>query len=205
MSYGLPSSTEIEKVIPKKAIIEKFSLVGKERSGFDAAIHRITIANEISPRTVNIPSGEIRSIFVLRAELRSEDCDSRVLSMLFKLIEQRMIIVLQCGIRCRPTVFNDVLIEGGWMLLSDLSFKLDGLDLDDVWTNMVVQIGGLHIEEGNSLSDQIRIDAERRALEARIASLEKAMAAERQPRRKKELFDEIRALKASIEGLGRQD
>ena len=31
---------------------------------------------------------------------------------------------------------------------------------------------------------------------ARIASLEKAMAAERQPRNNKELFDEIKALKA---------
>lgn len=50
-------------------------------------IHRITIANEISPRTVNIPPGDIGNIFILRAELKEETCDARILSMLFGLID----------------------------------------------------------------------------------------------------------------------
>ena len=195
MSFGLPHSTEINSIISKKTIIDKFSLSGQERTRFDSSIHKIVISNEISPRTVNISSGNIKSIFILRAELREENCDPRVLSMLFNLINQRMIIVLQCGIRCKPVVFNDILIEGNWMLQSDLSLKLEGLDLDDIWKNLVIQIGNIKIEDGLCLSDQIRKNEEYKVAEVRIVELQKKMAAEKQPRKKKELFEQINKLK----------
>lgn len=195
MSFGLPPSTEINNIISKKTIIEKFSLSGQERTRFDSSIHRIVISNEISPRTVNIPSGDIKSIFILKAELREEDCDSRVLSMLFDLIDQRMAIVLQCGIRCKPTVFNDILIEGEWMLLSDFSLTLEGLDLDDVWKNLVIQIGHIEMEEGNSLSEQICKNEKRKAMESQIAQLTKKMMSEKQPKKKRELFEQIQSIR----------
>lgn len=194
MSFGLPPSTEVNKTIPKKAIIEKFSLTGKERMGFDSSIHRIVISNEISSRTVNIPQGDIRSIFILKAELREEDCDPHVLSMLFRLIDQKMIIVLQCGIRCKPTVFDDVMIEGEWALESNLSMNLNGLDLDDVWKNLIMQIG--HIDAGNydNLSDMIHEYEKRKRTGAEIARLTKKMMNEKQPKKKRELFEQIRKL-----------
>lgn len=195
MSFGLPPSTEINNIISKKAIIEKFSLSGQERTRFDSSIHRIVISNEISPRTVNIPPGDIKGIFILRAELREEDCDPRVLSMLFDLIDQRMVIVLQCGIRCKPTVFNDILIEGEWMLQSDFSLTLEGLELDNVWENLVIQIGHIEMEEGNSLSDQISKNERRKAKEVQIAQLTKKMMSEKQPKKKRELFEQIQSIR----------
>ena len=195
MSFGLPPSTDINNIISKKAIIEKFSLSGQERTRFDSSIHRIVICNEISPRTVNIPPGDIKSIFILRAELREEDCDPRVLSMLFNLIDQRMVIVLQCGIRCKPTVFNDILIEGEWMLQSDFSLILEGLDLDDVWKNFVIQVGHIEMEEGNSLSEQICKNEKRKAMESQIAQLTKKMMSEKQPKKKRELFEQIKSIR----------
>lgn len=198
MSFDLPPSTEIDRVVPKRTMIEKFSLSGKERARFDSSIHQLVITNELSPRTLNIQSGEIRSIFALRAELREEDIDARVLSMLFGLIDQRMMIILQYGIRCKPTIFNDVLIEGDWMLQSELSLKLNGLDLDEIWKNLVIQIGRIEIEEGNSLSDQILKNEERRKTEALIAQLRDRMMKEKQPRKKKELFERIRKLEESV-------
>lgn len=203
MSFGLPPSTEIGSIIPKKAIIEKFSLSGQERTRFDSSIHRIVISNEISPRTVNIVPGDVRSIFVLKAELRNEDLDRRVLSMLFGLIDQRMVIVLQCGIRCKPAVFNDDLIEGEWMLQSDLSLTLEGLDLDDVWRNIVIRIGHIEMEEGIGLSEQIRRNKDRKAKEARIDQLTKRMENEKQPKKKRELFEEIARIRESSDGIER--
>ena len=195
MSFGLPLSTEINRVIPKKTLIEKFSLSEKERTRFDSLIHRITIANEISPRTVNIPPGDIGNIFILRAELKEETCDARILSMLFGLIDQRMVIVLQYGIRCKPVTSHDMLIEGEWMLEPDCTLTLEGLDLDDVWENLVIRIGRIEIEEGNSLSEQISKDRVRKGREAQRAQLEKRMMAEEQPRKKRELFEQIKKLR----------
>lgn len=195
MSFGLPHSTEIERVIPKKTIIEKLSISGKERARFESSIHRIVISDEISPRTVNIPSGKIKSIFVLRVELREEDFDPRVLSMLYDLIGQRMVIIIQCGIRCKPTVFNDVLIEGEWMMQSDISLTLEGLDLDDVWKNLVIDIGHIQMDGDCDLSKLIDRSKKRKAKEARIAKLTNRMMSEKQPKRKRELFEQIKRLK----------
>lgn len=198
MSFGLPPSTEINKVIPKKTMIEKFSLSGQERTRFESSIHRITITNEVSPRTVNIPSGDIKRIFILKVELREEDYDTRVISMLFKLIDQRMVLVLQCGIRCRPVVFNDVLIEGEWMIQSDFSLTLEGLDVDDIWNNFLMQVGHIEIEGELGISDIIRMNEERKAKEVRIVQLTKRMMSEKQPQKKRELFEQIATIRESF-------
>ena len=195
MSFGLPASTEINKVIPKKTIIDKFSLTGHERSRFDSTIHRITISNEISSRTVNISPKIVKSIFILKVELREEKYDQRTIQMLFKMIDQNIIIILECGIRCKPIVFNEVLIEGEWQLEPDLVLYLNGLDLDDVWNNMVVQIGGIKIDSGNTLSEQIQIDKQRKEKEALIAQLTKKMMGEKQPKKKRELFEQINKIR----------
>lgn len=196
MSYGLPLSTDVIQAISKKAVIEKFSLSGKERSRFDSAVHRITICNEISPRTVNLPSGEdVRSIFVLRVEVHDEDFDRGSVSLLYKLIPQKMVLIAECGPRCRPLVFMDMLIVGEWTLTDELRLRLDGMDLDEVWENLVIGIGGIRIEGGNTLCQQISIDESRRRNVAEIERLERAMASEKQPRRKRELYERIKVLR----------
>ncbi len=194
MSYGLPPSTETNAILAKSLVIKKYGLKEDDRNGFDAAIHRITICNEISPSTVNIPPGEIKSIFVLRVELRKEECSLSILRMLFNLIDQKMIIVLEYGVMCRPVTFHDVLIGGGWRPLSDFSLTLNGLDLDGVWANLVIQIGRIEVAEGNTLSEQILIDEKTRARDEKIAQLRKKMMSEKQPRKKRELFEKIRKL-----------
>lgn len=194
--YGLPPSTDVMRGLPKKTIIEKFCLSGKERSVFDSNIHRITIANEISSRTVNLSGDAVSGIFILRVEVNSEDYDRDSVSMLFRSIPQNMVMVVECGPRCRPVVMKDVVLEGGWRLTEDMELTIDGLDLDRVWENLIVQVGTIRIEDGNDLETQIAKDEERRKREAEIAKLEKKMASEKQPRRKKELFDRIKALRS---------
>jgi hypothetical protein len=54
------------------------------------------------------------------------------------------------------------------------------------------------VEEGNTLSEQIATNAQREKILAQIAALERKMAAEKQPRRKRELFEQIKRLKLSV-------
>ena len=198
MSFGLLASTEVSRQLPKKAIIEKFGLTGKERTRFDSTIHRIIITNEISPRTVNIPEGkDVKSIFVLKVELQDEDYDEKVISLLFKLIEQNMVLVLESGIRRRPIVFREVLIQGEWT--QDLDLHLNGLDMDDVWDDLIKQVGNIVVAEGNDLDSQIAIDEGCRERDLEIKRLEKKMASEKQPRRKRELYEQIKDLKNCID------
>ena len=57
---GLPSTTEIRKVITKKKVFEHFGteMSAERRKSFDADIARITLVNEISPYTINIQEGD---------------------------------------------------------------------------------------------------------------------------------------------------
>lgn len=195
MSFGLPASTEVSRQLPKKTIVERFGLSGKERIRFDSTIHRIIITNEISPRTVNIPEGkDVKSIFVLKVELQDEDYDEKVISLLFKLIEQNMVLVLESGIRCRPIVFREVLIQGEWT--QELDLHLNGLDMDDVWEDLIEQIGNIVVVEGNDLDSQIAIVEECRKLDSQIEKLRKKMFSEKQPRRKRELYSELKELES---------
>ncbi len=200
MSYGLPPSTETIAILAKSLVIDKYELKGDDRKGFDDMIHRITICNEISPTTVNIPPGEIKSIFVLKVELRKEECSPNILRMLFNLIGQKIIMVLECGVMCRPVIFHEVLIGGGWRPVSDFSLSLNGLDLDGVWANLVIQVGCIEVAEGNTLSEQVLIDEEKRKRTEKIEQLRKKMMFEKQPRKKRELFEKIRKLEAESDG-----
>ncbi|MDE5644840.1 MAG: hypothetical protein K2I45_04275, partial [Muribaculaceae bacterium] len=47
-------------------------------------------------------------------------------------------------------------------------FSLNGLNLDVVWQNIVAFVGELEVAEGNSLSEQIRVDEERTRLMRQI-------------------------------------
>lgn len=198
MIFGLPSSTEVNRQLPKKAVIEKFDLKGRDRTAFDSLIHRIVITNEVSPRTVNVSEGEIKGIFILNVELHEESYDPNVISMLFKAIDQRMVMVLTCGPRCRPVVFHGRMVEGSWRLTDEMTFELEGIGMDDVWRNMVLGVGGFTLEDGNDLDSQIRIEGERDARRKEIDRLEKRMMSTKQDREKREIYARIRTLREGL-------
>lgn len=199
MSYGLPPSTEINTKVAKNRVIEKFGLAGKDRKRLEESIHKITICNEISPRTVNIPARSIRGIFVLRVELKQEKCDADILEKLFKLIGQKMVMVLEYGVMCRPVVFHELLVQGEWRPSTELTLPMKGLDLDAVWENLVIYVGSIDVSIENDLSRQILADDEERKREEKIEQLRRKMMSEKQPRKKRELFEKIRKLEMESE------
>ncbi|MDE7461914.1 MAG: hypothetical protein K2M88_02005 [Muribaculaceae bacterium] len=75
-----------------------------------------------------------------------------------------------------------------------------GLNLDAVWENIVSIIGDFSVDQDKSLTEQIKIDEERDKLLRQIEALERQMKATKQPRRKRELFDEPQWLKGGLNG-----
>lgn len=96
--HGLPSSTEIKKLVHKKLLYAKFpkELCGERRKQFDDDIGRIVVTNEISPVSVNIKEGEqVKSIFVLQVELKTKAYNERNIVLISKLFGQHLLIVLK--------------------------------------------------------------------------------------------------------------
>ena len=82
---------------------------------------------------------------------------------------------------------------------SELSVELKGFDLDAVWENIIIQVGGIRMEQGHSLDEQIALDEKRAKIQKEIERLEKLARAEKQPKKKFELVQEIKKLKEQVD------
>ena len=200
---GLPHSTEINKPLPKTAVFAKFALTAKQREHFDADISRMTLVNVVSPHTVPALTGgnEVKSFYVLSVQLKRKDYDPKNLVLLAKLIPQHLLFALQCNGEYRLAVFNERLFVSSWCrLCKTKSLPLQGLDLDKVWANLVTYIGDFSLQGENTLKEQIIHDEKQAKLQKQIEALEKKCRAEKQPRRKMELFEELKQLKQVYNG-----
>ena len=200
--YGLPQTTEIKKQRPKKAIFAKFDMPASQRESFDADISRIDIVAVISPSTIPAvaPGENIKEFYVLAVQLKRKDYDAKNIALLSRLIPQKMVIALHFEKQVQFAINHTRLITSKWQCLTPNSsfLILQGLTLDSVWDNIVISIGDIHVEQGKSVAEQISADDQRAKLLAQIATLERKMANEKQPRRKREYFEQIKKLKKQI-------
>ena len=200
---GLPPSTELNKPLPKTAFFAKFGLTAQQRERFDADISRMTLVNMVSPHTVPAlaEGSEVKSFYVLSVQLKRKDYDPKNLVLLARLIPQHLLFALQCNGEMRFAVFHERLFVSAWSSLCETKpLPLQGLDLDKVWTNLVMHIGDFSLQGENTLKEQIRHDEAQAKLRKQIETLEKRCRAEKQPRRKMELFEELKRLKQVYNG-----
>lgn len=196
---GLPKNTELNKQLPKNAIYAKFQMNTAAKDRMDKDISRIYIVNEVSASKINLNEGtEVKSFYVMSVLLKAKDYDERNIITLSKLIPQNMVMVLEYENQAKLAVFHTKLMQTEWFEKEELSLELKGLSLDTVWKNIIVQIGGLTVEQGNSLDEQIVIDEQRNKLQKEITRLEKLARTEKQPKKKFELVQEVQKLKEEI-------
>ena len=196
---GLPKATELNKQLPKNAIYAKFQMNTAERAKIDVDISRITIVNEVSPAKINIADGEqVKSFFVLLVALKRKDFEDKTIITISKLIPQNMLLVLEYDGEAKLATYHTKLIQTDWKRKEDLSIELKGLNMDAVWENIIVQIGGITIEQGNTLDKQIAVNERRMKIQKEIDRLTKAAKIEKQPKKKFELAQKIRVLQSQL-------
>jgi len=201
--FGLPKKTEINKLLPKKAIFDKFMPSTSERKLFDEQISRLAIFSEISPQTVSIaPSNDFSMVYIISVILKVYDFDKRNLILLSKLIDQRMLFALQFENKLRfgayyaeRMLFSENKPVNAWKL------NLNGHDMKTVWENLVAEIAGIKIVSGRSLDEIILGNERRDKLINQLNKMEMKAMKENQPRRKWQYAEEITRLKVELEEL----
>ena len=198
--YGLPISTERKRQLPKKAIYAKFDLNSVQRESFDADIARIDIVAVICPATIPALSEgiEVKEFYVLDVQMKRKEYDTKNILLLSRLIAQHMVFALRYEEQVQFAIFHTKLFTTAWQPVGQASLLLSGLNLDAVWENIVKEIGQIEIADGHTLVEQIADDEQRAKLLVRIATLERKMVNEKQPRRKREYFEQIKNLKEHI-------
>lgn len=197
--FNLPINTEVNRALPKKAIFSKFGLKAAQRDHFDEDISRLVISNEITSRSVPaLATVDLSAIFVVTVMLKRRDFDHKNIELLTKLIPQRMVMALMSDEQVQFAICHERLFFAPWQPASEACLPLNGLNLDEVWQSLVTTIGGITIQEGNTLTEQILADEQREKLLKQITALESKMKTTKQPRRKLELHEKIRNLKTQI-------
>lgn len=199
---GLPKITEMSKQLPKKAIYAKFQMNTAAKKKTDADISRITIVNEIAPNKVNIPAGdEVKNFFVLLVSLKRKEFDEKTIVALSKLIPQNILFVLEYGGESKLAIYHTKIMQTDWKPTEEQRIELQGLNLDKVWENIVIVVGSVDIEQGNTLDEQIEVNEKRQKLEKEIAKVEKQAWAEKQPKKKFELAQRLKEYQKKLEEL----
>ena len=109
-----------------------------------------------------------------------------------------MIFALRHDDMLQLAVYHTKLFTAPWQASESVNLTLSGLNLDSVWDNIVATIGSLEVAKGNSLTEQIRVDDERNRVLRQVEALERQMRSTSQPRRQRELYAEIKNLKALL-------
>ena len=198
--YGLPSSTLVNRPLYKKAVFEKFNLKAAERDRFDADVSRMAIVAYLSPVKIPAlhPGQEVKEFYVLQVQLKQSDYDTKNILLLQKLIPQKMVFAMEYDEEVQFCIFHTRLQQSEWKHASEAEIPLKGLTFDDVWNNIVAEIGCLDNAAEDTLEQQIINREEREKLLHQIEVLEKRCRTEKQTRKKYELHQQLIKLKENL-------
>ncbi|MBR3430561.1 MAG: DUF4391 domain-containing protein [Clostridia bacterium] len=215
----LPKSTELNKRIPKQKFYENLQISPALRKCFVEQIHSIIWKNKIAPATINLAAGSyVDEIQVFCIRLNSDALDESVLKQIDRDIPYHILFILEFNGKVQAWIGYKEEAESGassfkvnryyhtdWIKPEEQFLKLDGLDMDAVYENLVRQIAGdmLGSDNAETLHISYERSVQREKLLKQIASLEKKAWNEKQPRRKVMILQELSDLKAQLKEVSR--
>lgn len=196
MMLGLPPSIEMRKQIPKDAFFKSKDIKGTEKQRFDQQVHKLTVVGMISPQTVNIePGTDISAIYVIEVQLNTKSYDPRIIDSLERM-GHKTIYLLRFDTWLQIAIYEGLMFHTEWVKENDLDIELVGLNLNEMWANLVRKFGNLSDEDEfeETIDNAVKIDQVRKQIEV----LEKKLAKEKQNHVKRDLFAQIQELKSQL-------
>lgn len=213
---GFPQTTEFNKRIPKQKFYENMEVSPALKRVFVEQIKLIHWRNKLAVSTMNIAPGEtVTEIEVIEIKLVSQQLNETVLRQIDKEIPYHILFILSFDGKVQAWTGYKEATESGnkafkvnkyyhtdWMPQDELNLKVEGLNMDTVWENLIIQVGGVEVEQGKSLDEQIQLDEQKAKLQKEIEKLEKQARSEKQPNKKFQLAQQAKVLKKQLDKIG---
>ena len=215
--FGFPASTEFGKRIPKQKFYENIDISSALKRVFVEQIRLIYWRNKLAATTLNLAAGEtVTEIEVFEVRLNTPQLEEAVLRQMDKEIPYHILFVLTCEGKAQAWIgYKEATASGNnafkvsryyhtdWVPEDELQFRVDGLNMDAIYENLVRQIAGdaLQADSGESLQASVERDEKRRQLEKQIAALESKMRKEKQLNRRMEINTDLKRLRKEQELL----
>lgn len=215
---GLPKATEFNRRIPKSKFYENINITTSLKRLFVDHVKTIYWRNKIASTTINLSAGKyVTEIEVFEVNLNSPQVDIDLLKYIDSVIPYHILYILeyngkyQAWIGYKETTDIekkrakvDRYYRTNWLEESKLIVKLEGLNLDDVYENLVHQIAGDKLKSDNSsesLKQSVERDKEIEILQKQISILQNKIRKEKQLNKQMEINTELKKLRSALEKL----
>ena len=197
---GLPSTTEVDKRIPKEAFYRNLKMSAALRASFTDDIDRIVVRNSIKSSTTNVPPGErVAEIMVLEVLLKRRQVPVEALRAIAAQNPHKLLFACTYQGECALAVLLKSLVVGEWQPLQGAGISLRADSIDAVWDSMASQIAYDDVgSESQTVEQRFANDAKLAAMKEELAKLEARRKKEKQFARKNAMFEEAKKLKARI-------
>lgn len=200
-----PESTKTNRRIPKEAFYKHLSLSTALKSKFVSDISRIVAENSLTKENLNlVKDSGIKEILLLSIELKKQDYDQRIIEAIAKGNPHKLVFLMSYEDQKQLAVYYQKLYMTEWMPEAKVELHLSGDSLEDIWSGLVRQIAigpDTQISSKMSLDDQLMRQDEILQLQQQIKKLEKAAWGETQPKKKFDLYQDLKKHKEQLEVL----
>lgn len=198
--FSLPSSTDYNKIIPKKQVLASESLSLPDRRIIDNEVSRLTIINLIDASKLRLfNTNDSFPIVFIHVQTKSNEYSTKISEALFKGINQTIILFYSSSTgsfftakRAGTILKSQSLPDKNW------NFKLAGTSMQEVWDNLCIDIFKIKKMKSNSLDESIILNSEIHKMEDSIQKLEEKARKETQHRRKRLLVEEVMKLRKEL-------
>lgn len=213
--FGLPENTSFGKLVPKNKFYEKLNIDKKLERSFIDQIASIRWLHKLSADTLNVEKGgTVEEVEVFLIKLKTSEIDLNVLRQMDRQLHYHLIFILELegqyqlwtGFKEEST--NTAFKVGNyyhtdWVTEQSFSLRIDGLNMDTIYENLVRQIAGdtLAQENSESLKETVERQAAREKLEKDIEKLRAKIRKEKQFNRQVDLNKQLKALLKEMEML----
>lgn len=196
--FNLPTSTKIQKVIPKNAFDSYTNT--KQKKSFSDKISRITWSNKIAFETVHLREGDISEIQIFKVELKEKAILKDLLSIIDKAIPYHIIFWIEFGDEfyistsvkhLHPQNENLAVIDytftSDWKLVEDNTYKIElKNNLDWIFKNVCDQLKSVDTKT-KSISELVEKQKSNNAIIKEIEKIKTEIAKCKQFNKKVEL------------------
>ena len=212
MMIDLPESTRVHKRMPKELFYKHLKLSNRLKSSFISDISNIFVEWDIKNSNLNITNdSDVKEILFLKMELKRKKYDYHIIETIARQNAHKLIFILFYENEVQLGVYYNKLYLTKWENENDLQLTIKGLNLDEIWANIVKQIG-LNLEFNNgviqsesndqqSLDEQLERKEKIDKLQKQIDKTEKMTWKAQQPKKKLELYQKLEKYKKQLEDL----
>lgn len=209
-----PTPTLVDRPVPKKTFIERLGANARLKGIFTNYIERITWVAKLAPSTIHVADGQVvHEITVFEIAMKVKDCPTDLFAFIDTWMPRHLLFALEYAGQISLLIHYKEpsgattgqkyrivrAYQTAWQDADCVLLSLQGLSMDAIYDNFVLQIaGGLITSSATNLRQAIEETAKMEDLQGKIATLEKRMTVERQPQKKFALHQEILKLKKQL-------